>query len=125
MNKFAESDIPLLEALSASIAIAIRNARLYRSEVWRRQVTESFQEITSLVSANAALDNLLEKILTELDRSLPCDATAIWLLDSATPDQVESLHPARVQELARIVSGDNITETALRNAAEMLQLARG
>ena len=29
----------------------------------------------------------------------------------------------RVQELARIVSGDNITETALRNAAEMLQLA--
>jgi serine phosphatase RsbU (regulator of sigma subunit)/putative methionine-R-sulfoxide reductase with GAF domain len=96
VNKFAESDIPLLEALSASIAIAIRNARLYRSEVWRRQVTESFQEITSLVSANAALDNLLEKILTELDRSLPCDATAIWLLDSATPDQMESLHPARV-----------------------------
>ncbi len=31
---------------------------------------------------------------------------------------------ARVRELARIVSGDNITETALQNAAEMLQLAQ-
>ncbi|MEA4911606.1 MAG: DNA repair protein RecN [Oscillospiraceae bacterium] len=31
----------------------------------------------------------------------------------------------RKHELARIISGDNVTETALQNAAEMLALARG
>ena len=40
--------------------------------------------------------------------------TDIDLLDEA----------ARVAELARIISGDNVTETSLQNAAEMLQLAK-
>jgi DNA repair protein RecN (Recombination protein N) len=30
----------------------------------------------------------------------------------------------RTRELARIISGDNVTETALQNAAEMLELAK-
>ncbi len=80
LNGFEEQDIPLLEAMSASIAIAIRNARLYNSEIWRRQVADSFREIAGLVSANVALDDLLERILTQLDRNLPGKAAAIWLL---------------------------------------------
>ncbi|MEN4010966.1 MAG: GAF domain-containing protein [Chloroflexota bacterium] len=80
MDSFDIRDIPLLETLGSTIAIAIRNARLYRSEVWRRQVADSIRDIAGLVSANVALENLLDRILSELDRSLPCDATAIWLL---------------------------------------------
>ena len=81
VNVFDEGDIPLLEALSASIAIAMHNARLFRSETWRRQVADSFREIASLVSSNIDLGELLDRILTELFRSLPCDAAAIWLVD--------------------------------------------
>ena len=81
LNGFEEEDIPLLEAMSSSIAIAIRNARLYNSEIWRRQVADSFREIAGLVSANVALDDLLERILTQLDRILPGKAFAIWLLE--------------------------------------------
>lgn len=81
-NSFSPQDIPLLEALCSSIAIAIRNSRLYQSEVWRRQVADSFREIASLVSANTAIEDLLEKILSELERHLPCDAAAIWLLET-------------------------------------------
>jgi DNA repair ATPase RecN len=30
----------------------------------------------------------------------------------------------RIHEIARIISGENITDTALRNASEMLQIAQ-
>lgn len=80
---FTEADCSLLEALGASIAIALRNATLYRSEKWRRQVSDSFRDVAILVSANTALDKLLDTILLELERNLPCDASAIWLLNDS------------------------------------------
>lgn len=44
--------------------------------------------------------------------------------DGRTYTEIERLDDeARIQELARIISGDNVTETSLRNAAEMLSLA--
>ncbi len=88
---FEPSDIPLLEAVCSSIAIAIRNATLYRSELWRRKVTDSFREIAGLVSANAALDELLDRILTELETSLPCEVSAIWLVDEGGESTDEGL----------------------------------
>lgn len=81
VNGFDEEDVPLLEAMGASIAIALRNARLYQSEIWRRQVADSFREIAGLVSANVALEELLDRILVQLDRNLPGKASAIWLLE--------------------------------------------
>jgi len=82
INAFDEKQIPLLEALAANISTAIRNANLYRSERWRRQVGDSFRDVAGLLSSNVDLDTLLDSILSELGRNLPCDASAIWLLDS-------------------------------------------
>lgn len=80
-NVFGEDDRFLMEALADNIAIAMRNANLYRSERWRRQVAESLREVAGLLSAEADLDHVLQAILEELDRTLPCDVAAIWLLD--------------------------------------------
>ncbi|MFQ6100379.1 MAG: GAF domain-containing protein [Anaerolineae bacterium] len=79
-DAFDNDDRFLLEALADSVAIAIRNANLYRSERWRRQVADSLREVAGLLSADVALDQVLEAILTELERTLPCDVAAIWLL---------------------------------------------
>jgi serine phosphatase RsbU (regulator of sigma subunit) len=38
------------------------------------------RDVAGLVSSNAGLDEVLEMILAELDRNLPVDASAIWLL---------------------------------------------
>lgn len=109
VNGFDEDDIPLLEAMANSIAIALRNARLYKSEIWRRQVADSFREIAGLVSANVALDDLLDRILIQLERNLPCEASAIWLLE-------ENLKPSSngqpILHLAatRGVDGDQLLE---------------
>jgi len=80
-NAFDEKDLSILEALSASIAISLRNASLYRSEQWRRQVADSFRDVASLLNANVTLDELLNSILSELEKNLPCEASAIWLYE--------------------------------------------
>ncbi|MBE0698825.1 MAG: GAF domain-containing protein, partial [Anaerolineaceae bacterium] len=81
IDAFDENDQSLFEALAASIAVAVRNATLYRSEQWRRKVAESFRDVAHLISANLPLNQLLDIILEKLDNNLPCDASAIWLLD--------------------------------------------
>ena len=83
-DAFCEDDRFLLETLADSVAIAIRNANLYCSERWRHRVAASMREVAGLLSADVALDQVLEAILTELERTLPCDAAAIWLLQDDT-----------------------------------------
>ncbi|MFN8381141.1 MAG: GAF domain-containing protein [Anaerolineales bacterium] len=80
LNAFTEDDQVMFEAVADTMAAAIRNADLYRSEQWRRQIAESLREVAGLVSDNVGVDEVLETILSELDRNLPIDVSAIWLL---------------------------------------------
>jgi phosphoserine phosphatase RsbU/P len=80
-NVFSEEDRLIFEAVAGNIATAIHNADLYRSEQWRRQVADSLREVAGLISADASVDDVLEAILQELDRNLPVDISAIWLLE--------------------------------------------
>lgn len=80
-DAFGEDDLSLLKTLCDGLSVAIRNARLYRSERWRRQAADSLREVAGLLSADVALDQVLDAILTELERTLPSDLAAIWLLD--------------------------------------------
>ena len=98
LNAFSEADRFLFEALARQIAIAMRNAYLYRSETWRRQVADSLREVAGLLSADLDLDQVLESILKELERNLPLDVAAIWLLEEGEQngDQLPELHLAAV-----------------------------
>ncbi|NOT06495.1 MAG: GAF domain-containing protein [Anaerolineales bacterium] len=80
VNAFTEDDQIMFEAVADTMAAAIRNADLYRSEQWRRQVSDSLREVAGLVSDNVGVDEVLETILSELDRNLPIDISAVWLL---------------------------------------------
>ncbi len=96
-NAFGDDDRSLFEALADNVAIAIRNANLYRSEQWRRQVADSLREVAGLLSADLALNQVLDAILTELERTLPCDVAAVWLLHEG--DLLAS--PARVAPVSQ------------------------
>ncbi len=80
-HAFGHDDRYLFEALADNVAIAIRNASLYRSERWRRRVADSLREVAGVLSADLALNQVLDSILAELERTLPCDVAAIWLLE--------------------------------------------
>jgi phosphoserine phosphatase RsbU/P len=81
VNAFTQDDQLIFEAVADNIATAIHNSALYRSEQWRRQVADSLREVAGLVSADASVDDVFETILSELDRNLPVDISAIWLLE--------------------------------------------
>ncbi|MFT3893336.1 MAG: GAF domain-containing protein [Anaerolineales bacterium] len=81
VNAFTDDDQVIFEAVADNIATAIHNVDLYRSEQWRRQVADSLREVAGLISADASVDDVLEAILSELDRNLPVDISAIWLLE--------------------------------------------
>ena len=81
INAFSEDDRFLCEALADNVAAAIHNADLYRTERWRRQVADSLREVAGLISADVGLEDVLDSILRELERNLPCDVAAIWLLE--------------------------------------------
>lgn len=80
LNAFSEDDRLIFEAVADSLASAIRNADLYRSERWRRQVGDSLREVAGLISANVGVEQVLDTILIELERNLPVDVAAIWLV---------------------------------------------
>ena len=44
-------------------------------------MADSLREVAGLVSADASVDDVFETILSELDRNLPVDISAIWLLE--------------------------------------------
>lgn len=119
-NAFDPQDLPILESLSASLAIAFHNARLYSSEQWRRQVGDSFRDVASMLSANVALDHLLDSILTQLEHNLPCDSAAIWLIDEALPETENRLRLAAIHGVP--AERVNQTLTHQLNARHFLEM---
>lgn len=105
INAFTEDDRVMFEAVAGTIAASIRNADLYRSEQWRRQVADSLREVAGLLSQYTSVDEALQAILTELERNLPVDVSVIWLLDEGDL-YVAAVHgaAASVIERARLAS---------------------
>ena len=117
VEAFSNDDVSLLEALSASIAIAYHNATLYRSEQWRRQVGDSFKDVAGLLSTNVALEQLLDTILTELERSLPCDAAAVWLVENPSPLNRVKGHPVKLAAVHGV--SQEVINTAKEDSEQM------
>ncbi|MEJ2706537.1 MAG: GAF domain-containing protein [Anaerolineales bacterium] len=102
LNAFGEEDRFLFEALADNVATAMRNANLYNSERWRRQVADSLREVAWLLSADVGLEEVLDSILKELDRTLPCDVAAIWLLDEENAEASAVLENRPALRLAAV-----------------------
>ena len=81
INAFTTEDQFLCEALADSVASAIHNADLYRTERWRRQIADSLREVAGSISAEVGVDDVLDSILHELEHNLPCEVAAVWLLE--------------------------------------------
>jgi len=92
-HAFDTQDQFTIETLADNIAIALRNAFLYRSEVWRRKVSDSLREVAGLLSAEVDIEELLDHILLALEGALPMDFAAIWLIADGYPDWTDIDQP--------------------------------
>ncbi len=121
-NAFDEHDLFLYEALAATISTALRNAILFRSEQWRHQVADFFRTVIGLISSNTATDQLLSDILDHLNNNLPCEASAIWLLDKQTTEITENLSYRDLKLAAAWGVPRNILLKVLKDEPEIWKL---
>ncbi len=80
-NAYSETDVDLLTTLSANISIAVRNASLYNTQLWRREVAESLRDIALTLAKSLPFDETLQKILSGIMKVLPSDLALIALFE--------------------------------------------
>ncbi len=115
LNAFDKDDRVLIESLATSIAITIRNANLYRSEQWRRKVSDSFQDVARMLTEEMNVDKLLDVILSKLESNLQNEASAIWLVrrnsveydDQSSGLYLGAAHGVSLEELEELHRTDN------------------
>jgi len=79
---FSKDDERLLTTLALEAAIAAANASLYQQEREQRELAEALRDTAATVTSTLDLDEVLEQILTNVDRVVPHDAANIMLLDT-------------------------------------------
>ncbi len=76
---FRSDDIMVLQTLANQIAIAIRNAELYRSEKRRRQLAEILVETGRTLTSSLDMKEVPQRILEQLSTVVPFARGSIWL----------------------------------------------
>lgn len=78
-DAYSQKDESILAALASSAAIAFENAKLYESELVRRENAEILREATLALTSAVDLDNLFDVILGSLEKLIPYDSASIEL----------------------------------------------
>ncbi len=78
---FTQHDLEVLETMAGSAAIAIENARLYQSEKEQRELAETLREVGATLAATLDMDIVLDRLLEQVSRVMPNDATNIMLVE--------------------------------------------
>jgi serine phosphatase RsbU (regulator of sigma subunit)/transcriptional regulator with GAF, ATPase, and Fis domain len=82
-NAFKEEDARTLQTLADTLAVAVRNARLFEFERRRRRLAEIMREVSVALTSTLQLDNVLELILDGLALVVSYDAASILLRNDA------------------------------------------
>lgn len=80
-DAFSQEDVVLVQALADTVAIALRNARLFANETRRRILSETLREVSTVLASSLDLESVLKEILLGLARVVNYTAAAILLLD--------------------------------------------
>ncbi len=88
LDAYTERDESLLTALANSAAIALENARLYKSELARREQAEILRTATASLSTAPDLHSLYQIILEAMAKLVPYDRAFIEITNHDCPEIV-------------------------------------
>ena len=80
-HEFAKSQLQLGLTLAQTLAIIIRNAYLYQAKQEQRQLAEALAQAAASVSSSLELADVLDHILQQIMRVVPCQAANIMLIE--------------------------------------------
>ncbi len=81
--RFTQEDIDLTMTVANLIAVRIDQARLFEAERDQRRLAEALQESAAVLNRTLYFDEVLDRVLENVDRVVPHDATDIMLIDAA------------------------------------------
>ncbi len=87
-NAFTEHDVWLLSAIGTQASIAIRNARLYESSQRRAAEMAFLNDVIRTLSSTLHLDEVLTRIMEQVERMLNVEAGSLLLTDPTNGDLV-------------------------------------
>jgi len=80
-NYFTADHQRLAENLAAQAAIAIQNATLFKNQSVAREQAETLHAVTQALSSTLSLQEVFNKILTELQKVVPYDSCSVHQLE--------------------------------------------
>ena len=81
---FSPAEVQLCETLAADAAAAVDHARLFQAERDQRILAEALQEAAALVSGTLDLDEVLDRILEQVEKVVAGDAFNIMMVEGNT-----------------------------------------
>jgi diguanylate cyclase (GGDEF)-like protein/PAS domain S-box-containing protein len=78
---FREDQLPVLRQIADAVALTLENSLLFRLEREQRELAESLEEAAAVVSSTLDPDQVLDRILEQVSRVVPNDATNIMLIE--------------------------------------------
>lgn len=78
---FDEQDLDFYAAVTSQLSIALENARLFEAEREQRRQTEALEEAAAVVNGTLDLDQVLDRILEQVERVIDGDAFNIVLIE--------------------------------------------
>lgn len=78
---FRAQQVPMLNSIAASVALALQNARLFEAERHRRQEAEMLRKATAALTLDLDLEDVLMKLLERLQQAVPYDSACVMMLE--------------------------------------------
>ncbi len=80
-NRFNQSDLKVMETLTAQVAVALNNAQLFAKLKRQNEIADTLRDISVMLNSTLDLRTILQRILDQVKRVLPYDAANVRLDD--------------------------------------------
>ncbi|MBN1135164.1 MAG: GAF domain-containing protein [Anaerolineae bacterium] len=87
-SAYNRDEVHLLRLVGRQAAVAVENSRLFRAEQEQRELTQALQEAADVVSSTLDLNEVLDRILVQVERVVAGDAFNIMLIEDGIASAV-------------------------------------
>lgn len=111
---FTQEHLELMQAIADQAAIAVLNARLYESSQRQTRVMAALAESAAAISSSLRLEEVLRKIVANIQQALNVQAVSLALLDEASdtltfqastiPEVIGTSIPARHEQIRAVLT---------------------
>lgn len=85
-DSYADSDVTLLMAIAAQLALALENSQLIEAEQERRRIASTLIDVSRDVGSTLQYDEVLDRVLEQMQRVVPYDTASILLATGQQDD---------------------------------------